>query len=218
MNWTWFLFRFNGRIGRAQLWLALVVILGGMGALAELVARTGKLLGRAGDVSFNLSDIFAVLDPETFRDLTGADLVPAALHAVLTPLLVWVFAATAVKRLHDREMSGWWLVPFFVVPGLINQFADRLGGETLTMVTGTAAVVLWFWGFIDMYCLAGDHWPNRFGASPLPEAERRPRSARTKAAREHAAWDQHSELEFVPHIASPPVGEAAFGSTSRPAK
>jgi uncharacterized membrane protein YhaH (DUF805 family) len=217
MNWTWFLFRFNGRIGRAQLWLALLVILGGMGSLSELVVRAGKPLGGPRAISIDLTDIFAILDPETFGGLTRADLVPAALRVVLIPVFVWMFAATAVKRLHDRDMSGWWLVPFFVVPGLINQFGDRLGGETLTMVAGTVAAVIWFWGFIDLYCLAGDRSSNRFGASQLPEVEKRSRSARARTAREHAAWDQHGELEFAPHIAGPPVGEAAFGSTSRPA-
>jgi len=218
MNWTWFLFRFSGRIGRGQLWLALLMILGGMGCLAELIGRAGKLLGGPDAVSFNLTDIFAILDPETFRALTRADLAAALLHVVVVPLFVWMFAATAVKRLRDRDMSGWWLVPFFVVPGLINQFGDRLGGETHTIVASTVGAVVWFWGFIDLYCLAGDPRPNRFGPSPLQEVERLPRSARTQPRREYAAWDQQEQLEFVPRIAAPPLTEAAFGSTSPPTK
>ena len=28
MDWTWYLFRFDGRINRAKLWLAMLVLLG----------------------------------------------------------------------------------------------------------------------------------------------------------------------------------------------
>ena len=52
-----------------------------------------------------------------------------AFYLLGLPLLVigvWLFAATTVKRLHDRDKSGWWIVPFFVAPALLDKFADRL--------------------------------------------------------------------------------------------
>ncbi len=45
-----------------------------------------------------------------------------------TALFLWVYFATSIKRLHDRDKSGWWMIPFFVAPGVFNQFADRLVG------------------------------------------------------------------------------------------
>jgi uncharacterized membrane protein YhaH (DUF805 family) len=214
MDWTWFLFRFHGRISRARLWLSLLVIFGWMLLAVALMAVLNRMLGRPPAASLNLTDIFAVLDPDTFRGLTRADLLPAAAHVVLTPLFAWVFVAGVVKRLHDRDKSGWWTVPFFVVPGLVNQYADRLPSTVLPSILGGLAALLSLWGFIELYCLAGDRWTNRFGPSPLPKVRPDGRSGPPSPPR--PAWDQHKELEFTPHATSPPLTEAAIGSTSRP--
>ncbi|MGJ5033418.1 DUF805 domain-containing protein [Bradyrhizobium sp. HKCCYLRH3059] len=216
MDWTWFLFRFHGRINRAKLWLSLLVVLCWMVFAAALAAGASRLLGGPTAFSFNLTDIFAVLDPDTFRGLTRADIVHATFHVILTPVFVWVFAAGAIKRLHDRDRSGWWTVPFFVVPGLVNQYAERIPGTVIPAIVGGAGALLSLWAFIELYCLAGDPWTNRFGPNPLPKVRS---SERSRQPRPPApAWNQHKELEFTPHVASPPRGEAAIGSTSPPAK
>jgi uncharacterized membrane protein YhaH (DUF805 family) len=31
---------------------------------------------------------------------------------------IWIGVALAVKRLHDRNKSAWWLVIFYVLPGI----------------------------------------------------------------------------------------------------
>jgi len=41
--------------------------------------------------------------------------------------------ATLIKRLHDRDKSGWWMVPFFFIPGLYEQFAERLPDSYLVL-------------------------------------------------------------------------------------
>ncbi|MGJ5175606.1 DUF805 domain-containing protein [Bradyrhizobium oligotrophicum] len=216
MDWTWFLFRFHGRINRAKLWLSLLVILCWMAFAGMLFGGIRKLLGGPAAVGFDLTDIFAVLDPDTYRSLTRADIVPAAVHGILTCLFAWVFAAGIVKRLHDRDKSGWWMVAFFAVPGLVDQYADRMPGTTLPMIVGGAATLLSLWGFVELYCLAGSPSDNRFGPDPLPEL--RPSECSGRPTTSPAAWDQHKELEFTPHVASPPLGEAAIGCTSPPAK
>ena len=58
MDWTWYLFSFNGRINRAKLWLALLVILCWMIFLGLLVVAIGSLFGAAKSFSFDVSDIF----------------------------------------------------------------------------------------------------------------------------------------------------------------
>jgi hypothetical protein len=52
--------------------------------------------------------------------------------------------------------------------------------------------VLMMWGFVELYFLRGSRKTNRFGPNPLlpVTTERR--------------WDQNSEIEMVPHTASPP--------------
>ena len=216
MNWTWFLFSFQGRLNRGGLWLSLLVVFCWMMFAAALVAGAGKLLGGPTAFSFNLSHIFAVLDPDTFRGLTRADVVPATVHVLLTPLFVWVFVAGAIKRLHDRNKSGWWAVPFFVVPGLVDQYVDRIPSTTVSAIVSGAVGLLYLWGLVELYCLAGDRSDNRFGPDPLPEVQTRGRTGRQTP--QGPAWDQHKELEFAPHVASPPLGEAAIGCTSRPPK
>ncbi|WP_316183288.1 DUF805 domain-containing protein [Bradyrhizobium sp. SZCCHNRI1009] len=206
MDWTWFLFRFHGRINRAKLWLSLLVIFGWMLFAVALMAGASQLLGGPAVAKLNLADIFAVLDPDTFRSLTRADLPSVAVHVVLTPVFAWVFAAGVIKRLHDRDKSGWWMVPFFVGPGLANQYAERLPGTILPTIMEGLTALLSLWGFIELYCLAGDRWTNRFGPSPLAKVGPSGRSGQQTPPR--GAWDQHKELEFEPHVSSPAAGRS----------
>ena len=85
------------------------------------------------------------------------------------------------------------MVPFFVIPGLYNQFADRLPDSYFMLLPGLAVFALCIWGFAEMYCLRASRKTNRFGADPL--APPPSRSAR---------WEQQSEIEMVPHKAGPP--------------
>ncbi|MEJ5978239.1 DUF805 domain-containing protein [Novosphingobium sp. PS1R-30] len=69
-------------------------------------------------------------------------------------LLIWGLAtfipniAVTVRRLHDRDMSGWWYLGFFIA-GFI---------PFVNMISGIALIVLMF--------LDGTRGPNRFGPDP----------------------------------------------------
>jgi uncharacterized membrane protein YhaH (DUF805 family) len=137
--------------------------------------------------------MFKLADPDAYRSPTWADLPRFLIKLLGTSLLMWVYFATSIKRLHDRDKSGWWMVPFFVLPGLYNHFADRLPDSYADLPLAIAAAVLCLWGFIEMYCLKGSRKTNRFGADPLtPPRDTRP------------PWDQQSEIEMTPHKAGPP--------------
>jgi hypothetical protein len=56
---------------------------------------------------------------------------------------MWVYFAMSIKRLHDRDKSGWWMVPFFAAPGLYNQFADRLPDSHADLPLAVART--WSW-------------------------------------------------------------------------
>lgn len=195
MDWTWYLFRFDGRINRARLWLALLVIMSWMMILVALTVAVSSLFGNPGPSSFSTTDIFKLMDPDTYRSLTMAGVPPLLIKLAGTPVVLWVYFATSIKRLHDRDKSGWWMVPFFVLPGLYNQFADRLPDSPADMPLAIAAFALCLWGFVEMYCLKGSHKTNRFGADPL--APPPPRDTRPP-------WDQQREIEMKPHKAGPP--------------
>jgi len=195
MDWTWYLFRFDGRINRAKLWLAMVVMLGLMMTVGLALVAIQSLFGSLAPFRFGASDLFRLLDPDTYRSFTLGDLPRLLIKLAVTSLLMWVYFATSIKRLHDRDKSGWWMVPFFAVPGLYNQFAERLPDSYADLPLAIAVAILCMWGFVEMYCLKGSRKTNRFGADPLapkPRPDTRP------------PWDQQSEIEMVPHTASPP--------------
>jgi uncharacterized membrane protein YhaH (DUF805 family) len=194
MDWHWFLFSFEGRINRAKLWLAGLVIVSWMIFLGFLIVAAGKLLGGPTSFRFGIDDVFGLVDPRSFRSLSSVSFVSVVVHVIGTPLFLWVYAATSIKRLHDRNRSGWWLVPFFLIPGLYGQFNDRLGDSIPMALCGAVIGIIYFWGYVEMCFLRGTRGPNLFGADPLAPIDTRPR------------WDQHSELEFVPHRASPSTG------------
>jgi uncharacterized membrane protein YhaH (DUF805 family) len=195
MDWTWYLFRFDGRISRAKLWFGGLALLGLMMAVGLVIIAIHSLFGGAKPFHFGASDLFKLVDPDAWRSMTWVDLPRLLIKLFGTSLLMWVYFTLAIKRLHDRDKSGWWMVPFFAVPGLYNQFADRLPDSPADLPLGIAAGALYLWGFVEMYCLNGSRKTNRFGADPLtpkPKPDTRP------------PWDQQSEIEMVPHTASPP--------------
>jgi len=95
---------------------------------------------------------------------------------LLSPILLliwWASIAIAIKRLHDRNITGFWLLPMFVF-GLVGNgtvwFYPELfsGAIQLTFIgLGLVAFLINFWLAINMYFLRGTRGPNRFGPDPL---------------------------------------------------
>jgi uncharacterized membrane protein YhaH (DUF805 family) len=190
MDWTWYLFRFDGRINRAKYWLAGLIIVCWMAFMAGLVVAFG-----ARKFGFSVADIFKVVDPASYHALSRADFPMLTIKLIGTLLFTWVFAATSVKRLHDRDKSAWWALPFFVLPGLINQFMDRIDNVYVGFMLGLLSFVLATWGGIELLFFRGSRKTNRFGANPLyvsPASE--------------LGWNQSRELEIAAQQASPPGG------------
>ena len=207
MDWTRYLFRFDGRINRALLWQALLIVMllaGVLGIIGEAInvfrghrsAATTLIFS----FDFNLDELFNAVDPRSYRLLASADRPTLILKLFGTPLFLWIYLATAIKRLHDRDRSGWWIIPFFIVPGLFDQFSDLLPDSYWVLPFILPASILWLWGLVEMFCRRGTTGPNRFGPDPLPDIEE------SSAAPPAKSWDQQSEIEFVPPSASPPGG------------
>src|SRR4051812_10083209 len=127
MDIAWYLFGFEGRINRARFWQALLIMIFLMMVLALAIITIGKFFGSSGSFSFGLDDIFAAFDPQSYRSLSTTGYVRTIGKAIGTPLFLWVYLATSIKRLHDRNKSAWWMLLYFFFPGLFDQFADRLG-------------------------------------------------------------------------------------------
>ena len=178
----------------------LVALLGLISQVIHLISATGSLkFSLKLDFDFGLDDLFKLVDPRAYRSLASFDRTDLILKSSGLALFSWIFLATAIKRLHDRDRSGWWIVPFFVVPGLFSQFSDLLPDSNWMLPFILTASSLWLWGFVEMFCIPGSTGDNRFGPDPLAKIE-------DGSAPPAKSWDQQSEIEFVPPSASPPGG------------
>jgi uncharacterized membrane protein YhaH (DUF805 family) len=86
-------------------------------------------------------------------------------------IAIWVsYLAIGVKRLHDRDKSGWWIVVFYILPWIVGSAAnavDKQGNDTLTLILSLIGLLLMLWGIVVLGFLRGTRGPNRFGPDPL---------------------------------------------------
>ena len=90
---------------------------------------------------------------------------------LIIPLLA-AAACLGVRRLHDRDRSGWWLLPFSIGPYLLmaagNMAIEALGALgallALPLVLGGLALEVWAW--IEFGFRRGTRGSNRFGPPP----------------------------------------------------
>jgi uncharacterized membrane protein YhaH (DUF805 family) len=150
MDWQSLSFSFRGRINRAKYWLAVLAFV-----VADIVlGLVGWVLGNG--VVFQLLSFMVNL-------------------AVLIASI-----AVCIKRLHDRDRSGWWLLLFYAGPvgvALIGGFifwatADAVGmdwdwsflGLRFCLLAGFALAI---WGLVEIGCLRGTAGYNRYGPDQL---------------------------------------------------
>ncbi len=199
MDYVWYLFSFEGRINRARNWQAIPIIIAigicWLVVFGVLTFAAVSLLGVSGPRSFSIgtAEILKLVDPAFYRTLALAKLPMVLCQVTGSILILWIFFATSIKRLHDRNKSAWWMIPFFVFPGGYDRVAEWLPDlVVLQVLLGLGTSVLCVWGMIELYFLKGTTGSNRFGADPLAPVDTRP------------AWEQQSEIEMVPLTASPP--------------
>jgi uncharacterized membrane protein YhaH (DUF805 family) len=212
MDWTWYLFGFNGRINRAKFWLAGLIIICWMIFLMFLMfLPIGYFFGSATKFSLGIDNLLVVFDTAALRKMSRADIAVLIVNFLVMPLDLWVSLATSVKRLHDRDRSGWWLVPFFVIPCLYGRLEEYLPDSYWVLPLALIAFVLCVWGFIELLFLRGTKWTNRFGPNPLGKEQMRARTERDRL-RATTPWDQESEIEMVPKAGPPPVWHVKPGA------
>ena len=150
MDWTTLLFSFNGRINRGKYWLAVLIY---MVVWIAFIAATLAWIGGT-----NIDNLFS---------LAGAALLIWLLGLIIFISGIWSGLAVGVKRLHDRDKSGWWILLFWLGPSILGNWQvvtpDLGGGLVLSLAAGAIAI----WGFIELGCLAGTPGPNQYGPDPL---------------------------------------------------
>ena len=133
---TQLLFSFHGRITRLPFWLASIAV------LVLLIVLVILSFGLGGPTEGTVLVIFVLYLP-----------------------VAYVGLALGAKRLHDRDKSGWWLLLFYVLPGILQWLADEAGGAGI--ILQVIALVLNIWALVELGFLRGTPGPNRFGPDPL---------------------------------------------------
>ncbi|MCD2174579.1 DUF805 domain-containing protein [Rhizobium sp. C4] len=125
------LFKFDGRINRKKIWFAFLI---------HLIAAAA-----VGVIFSILWTIFpgTVTEDGNFH-VEGAASAPYFVVGIAYLVFaVWSGLAVAIKRVHDRDRSGWFI---------LIQLIPLIGP-------------IWF--LIEAYFLKGTTGPNRFGEDPL---------------------------------------------------
>jgi uncharacterized membrane protein YhaH (DUF805 family) len=150
MNFGQLLFGFTGRINRGKYWLAALIYF----IIGLVMATIGYFAEEA----------------PAFQILNAVVSIGTLISSI----------AVGLKRLHDRDKSGWWLLLFYLVPSLLAgigaiAFFYGVGAEAAGgMISGAIIWALGFavlvWAFVELGCLRGTLGPNRFGPDPLVAA------------------------------------------------
>jgi uncharacterized membrane protein YhaH (DUF805 family) len=157
-------FGFSGRINRGKYWLTLAIWI-----LIWFVGIVAFVVGDLAIFDRNLKDgsLPSPEDSDAFwmvRDYGALSVI------ILVCLIVsWVSAlAIGVKRLHDRDRSGWWIVLFYFGPALLQAAQNSAESGTLaSILLGLGAFAVSIWALVEFGFLRGTRGPNRFGADPL---------------------------------------------------
>jgi uncharacterized membrane protein YhaH (DUF805 family) len=93
----------------------------------------------------------------------------AVAYLVLVALLEWLNVAVAVRRLHDRGQTGWWLLLLYAAPLALSVASTRLApNEWEESVLILAVFVLVLAGVVVLGVLPGSEGPNRHGGGVDP--------------------------------------------------
>jgi uncharacterized membrane protein YhaH (DUF805 family) len=165
MKWTELLFSFKGRIQRLYFWITSLVV----GVVAGMLNGTLEFAAQ--------STGNGAIDPDTNA---FAPTGPYAVALVVVALVnMWISFALCVKRLHDRDRTGWWLVVQAVailvaiiplVVALTLQEEQRQPWYIASAVVGAAVFVFTLWLFVEIGILRGTKGPNGYGPDPLGDA------------------------------------------------
>ena len=145
MNWGHLFFTFDGRANRARFWIAGLILV----------------------------VIYAVMT--IIDNVTDRNVVFQALNGMLVIVILIVGIAVGVKRLHDRNKSGWFLLLFYFVPftlAALSVLIDAFVEDSIIIATVLALLVIavGVWTFVEMGCLRGTVGINQYGPDPVAPA------------------------------------------------
>ena len=152
MDWKYLLLHFDGRINRQPYWIGLIGLVSAQLALMWIAAS-----------AFDIS----------YESLLDAGPATSSVNLLITLILAYPSLAITIKRLHDRNRTGWWaglvygltiLLDLVDLAGL-GGTPDDPGVAVLAILVPTLVIALWL--LVELGFLKGTQGPNRFGPDPL---------------------------------------------------
>ena len=142
MSMKQLLFSFRGRLNRKRYWMTVIV------TMAVIIVLLLLALVMMREQRFEFAALTVVI-----------------LLLLYIPL-IWIGLAIGAKRLHDRDKSAWWLLVFYVLPGILSSLGNQMDdlGFLILHVVSFAITV---WAFVELGCLRGTLGPNQYGPDPL---------------------------------------------------
>jgi uncharacterized membrane protein YhaH (DUF805 family) len=169
MNWMFLPLKryaeFSGRSRRMEYWMFQVFLFLVYIAMIVLMMVVGG------------SALMAAGDPGTLAAAGGAAMLIFALYGLFALAMFIPSLAVSVRRLHDTNRSGWWILAplagygvMLVGVGLSAASPDNPGlGGIVMMIGGVAALGLALTVLVFMF-LEGTRGPNNYGPDPKGEA------------------------------------------------
>src|SRR5262245_7045900 len=120
-EWLQLLFDFGGRINRAKYWQTVVIYIVGLLVLYILAVVLAGVIGM----------------PELVTLFVLIAFIPVIISST----------AVGIKRLHDRNKSGWWLVVFYLLPGALGSIGRSTGVDFVFQLMGAALSI---WALVEL--------------------------------------------------------------------
>jgi uncharacterized membrane protein YhaH (DUF805 family) len=128
----------------------------------SLVALLFSFRGRINRMPYWLVSLSSLV----FVSLAVVGFFPSVeLVLILLVPFIWVGMALAAKRLHDRNKSAWWLLVFYVLPGIMEGIGGFAGDAEIAFLI--ASFGLSIWAVVELGFRRGTIGPNDYGSDPL---------------------------------------------------
>jgi len=148
-------FSFHGRIGRMYFWIASL----GLGFLQLVIVFAGGMMHEAILIRF--------LTPDQ------VELVRSNVLFIVSLLFLWPLTAVAVKRSHDRDMSGWWYGAFLSFQMITNVWASAALVDlapplpfAVVMALAVINILAGLYFLVTLGFLPGTPQTNEYGPPP----------------------------------------------------
>jgi uncharacterized membrane protein YhaH (DUF805 family) len=162
LDWPQLLFGFKGRVTRLYWWVTSLVVGTVAGMLTSSLEFWAKQVGSG------------MINPDT-QEFEPVGPFAIGLGAIVI-LNMWISLALSVKRLHDRDRTGWWIAVVYLailaavllgMATLMQPEGQREPLNAIAVAAFFATLCLMIWMFIEIGFLRGSQGPNRFGPDPL---------------------------------------------------